>query len=37
MEKLAFNKACLSDVKVIMAIMHVPMVELLHQAAMGWI
>jgi hypothetical protein len=37
MEKLVFTRACLSDVRVIMAIMHVPLVELLCQAIMGWI
>jgi hypothetical protein len=37
MEKLAFARACLSDVRVIMVIMHVRLVESLCQAAMGWI
>jgi hypothetical protein len=37
MEKLAFTRACLSDVRVIMVIMRVPLVKLLCQAAMGWI
>jgi hypothetical protein len=37
MEKLAVTRACLSDVSVIMVIMRVPLVELLYQAAMGWI
>jgi hypothetical protein len=37
MEKLAFTRACLSGVRVIMMIMHVPLVELLCQAVMGWI
>jgi hypothetical protein len=32
-EKPAFIMACLSDVKVIMVIMHVSMVKLLRQAA----
>jgi hypothetical protein len=35
MEKPAFTKACLSDVRVIMAIMCVPGVDLLCQAATG--
>jgi hypothetical protein len=33
-EKLNFTRACLSDVRVIMVIMHVPMVDLLCQATM---
>jgi hypothetical protein len=37
MEKPAFTRACLSYVRVIMAIMHVPLVELLCQAVMGHI
>jgi hypothetical protein len=37
MEKLAFTKACLSDVNFIMTIMRVSLVELLCQVAMGWI
>jgi hypothetical protein len=37
MEKLAFTCACLSDVRVIMVIMSVPLVESLCQVAMGWI
>jgi hypothetical protein len=37
MEKLAFTRACLSGVSAIMEIMHVPLVELLSQAVMGWI
>jgi hypothetical protein len=37
MEKPAFTRACLSDVKVIMVIMHVPLVELLCQAVVGQI
>jgi hypothetical protein len=37
MEKLAFTRACLSNVSVIMTIMGVPLVKLLCQAAMGWI
>jgi hypothetical protein len=37
MEKPAFTRACLSNVKLIMPIMRVPMVELLCQAVMGWI
>jgi hypothetical protein len=37
MEKLAFTRACLSDVRVIMMIMCVPLVESLWQTAMGWI
>jgi hypothetical protein len=35
MEKLTFTRASLSDVSGIMAIMHVPLVELLCHAAMG--
>jgi hypothetical protein len=35
MEKFAFTMACLSDVRVIMAIMHVLVVELRHQATTG--
>jgi hypothetical protein len=34
MEKLAFTYACLSNIKVIMAIMRVPLVELLCQMMM---
>jgi hypothetical protein len=34
MEKNTFTRACLSDIRVIMAIMHVPLVELLCQTAM---
>jgi hypothetical protein len=37
MEKLAFTKACLSDVSAIMVIMHAPLVKFLCQAAMGCI
>jgi hypothetical protein len=37
MERLTFTRACLSDISVIMTIMHVPLVELLCQATMGWI
>jgi hypothetical protein len=37
MEKLTFTRACLSNVRVIMAIMRVPLVELLCQVVMGWI
>jgi hypothetical protein len=37
MEKLTFTKTFLSDVRVIMAIMRVPMVELFCQTTMGWI
>jgi hypothetical protein len=35
MEKLAFTRTCLSSVRVIMSIMHVPLVKLLCQAATG--
>jgi hypothetical protein len=34
MEKLAFTRVCLSDVSVIMAIMRIPLVELLYQTVM---
>jgi hypothetical protein len=37
MEKLAFTRACLSDDRIIMAIMCAPLVELLCQTVMGWI
>jgi hypothetical protein len=37
MEKLAFIRACLSSIRVIMAIMCVPLVEQQHQAAMAHI
>jgi hypothetical protein len=37
MEKLAFSRACLSDARVIMAIIRVPLAELLCQAVMRWI
>jgi hypothetical protein len=37
MEKLAFTRACLSAIRVIMEIMRVPLVELLYRAVMGWI
>jgi hypothetical protein len=37
MEKLAFTRACLSNISVIMVIMHVPLVELLCQTIIGWI
>jgi hypothetical protein len=37
MEKLSFIKACLPGVRVIMAIMCVPLVELLCQVVMVWI
>jgi hypothetical protein len=37
MEKLAFTRTCLSDVRVIMTIMCVVLVELPCQAMMGWI
>jgi hypothetical protein len=37
MEKLTFTKIFLSDVRVIMAIMRVPMVELFCHMTMGWI
>jgi hypothetical protein len=37
MEKLAFTRACLFDVRVIVVIMHVPLVESLCQTTMGWI
>jgi hypothetical protein len=35
MKKLAFARACLSDISVTMAIMHVPLVELLCHMVMG--
>jgi hypothetical protein len=35
MEKLTFTRACLSNVRVIMVIMHVPLVGLLCQTVMG--
>jgi hypothetical protein len=35
MDKLTFTMAFLSDVRVIMVIMCVPLVELLYQAVMG--
>jgi hypothetical protein len=35
MEKLVFTRACLSSVKVIMEITHVPLVKLLYQTVMG--
>jgi hypothetical protein len=35
MEKPAFTRACLSDVRVIMTIMRVPVVEQLCQAVIG--
>jgi hypothetical protein len=35
MEKLTFTRACLSGVRVIMVIMHVPLVESLCEEAMG--
>jgi hypothetical protein len=35
MEKLAFTRAYLSVVRLVMGIMHVPLVELLCQVAMG--
>jgi hypothetical protein len=35
MEKPAFSRACLSGVRVIMVIMHIPVVELLCKAVMG--
>jgi hypothetical protein len=34
MEKLVFTKACVSDVRVIMAIIRAPLVELLCQTVM---
>jgi hypothetical protein len=37
MEKLTFTRICLSDVRVIMVIIRVPLVESLCQTAMGWI
>jgi hypothetical protein len=37
MEKLAFTRACLSDDRIIMAIMYASLVELLCQTVMGWI
>jgi hypothetical protein len=37
MEKLAFTRACLPSVRVIMEIMHVLVVERLCQLVMGWI
>jgi hypothetical protein len=37
MEKPTFTKASLCDVGVIMAIVHIPVVELLCQAVMEWI
>jgi hypothetical protein len=37
MEKSAFTRLCLSCVRVIMAIMHVPVVELQCQTTMGWL
>jgi hypothetical protein len=37
MDKLAFTRVNLSGVRVIMAMMHVPMEELLCQAMMGWV
>jgi hypothetical protein len=37
MEKPAFTRTNLSDVRVIMVIMRVPVVELLCQAETGWI
>jgi hypothetical protein len=37
MKKPAFTKACLSDVRVIIVFMRVPLVELLYQVTMGWI
>jgi hypothetical protein len=37
MDKLTFTMAFLSDVRVIMVIMCVLLVELLYQAVMGWI
>jgi hypothetical protein len=37
MENPAFTRVSLSDVRVIMTIMHVAVEELLHQAATGWI
>jgi hypothetical protein len=37
MEKPTFTRACLSDARVIMVIMRVPLVDLLCQAVMGQI
>jgi hypothetical protein len=37
MKKLVFTMPCLSDVRVIMAIMRVPLIELLCQAVIGCI
>jgi hypothetical protein len=37
MEKPTFTWACFSDVRVIMVVMRVPLVELLCQVVMGWI
>jgi hypothetical protein len=37
MEKLTFTRACLSDVSVILAIMRIPLVELLCRTVMGWL
>jgi hypothetical protein len=37
MDKLAFTRACLSDVGAIIVIIRVPLVELLCQAVIGWI
>jgi hypothetical protein len=34
---LAFPKVCLSDIRVIVVIMRIPLVESLCQAAIGWI
>jgi hypothetical protein len=37
MEKPTFARACLSNIRAIMVIMHVPLVEQLCQTVMGWI
>jgi hypothetical protein len=37
LENSAFTRACLSDVRVILVIMHVPLVELLCEVTIGWI
>jgi hypothetical protein len=37
MEKLVFTRARLSNIRVIMMIIRVPLVELLCQTTMGWI
>jgi hypothetical protein len=37
MDTLAFTRACLSDVRVIMVFIRIPLIELLSQAVMGQI